>query len=116
MSDTPLALISDRQFVAALKFDSSSIDELSACVARSLRAEGAVKRVKALEMQKVAHLPLAAQEREAFASDAWHEAMLEEAAAAAALEQVKAARAHARLTIEIWRSMEGSYRTISRFP
>jgi hypothetical protein len=43
-------------------------------------------------------------------------AVEEEAKAAAALEEIKAARAHAGLTIDIWRRLEASRRVVSKYP
>jgi hypothetical protein len=109
-------MISDTQLLSAIEFDGASAGELRTCIERALIAEGNLKRVKAMEMRKHDHLPLGAQEREAYASEAYEAAMIEEARAAAALEYIKAARAHARLTIEIWRSMESLHRAVSRYP
>jgi hypothetical protein len=109
-------MIPDHQLLSAIEFDATSAIELRNCVERALVAEGNLKRVKALEMRKYDHLPLSAQEREAYASEAYEAAMIEEAKATAALEQLKAARSHARLTIEIWRTLENSHRAVSRYP
>jgi hypothetical protein len=109
-------MISDMQLMSAIDFDGRSAAELRLCIERALAAEGNVKHVKAIEMKKVSTLPIAAQEREAFASDAYVAAMVEEAKASAALEELKAARSHARLTIDIWRSLEASHRVISQYP
>lgn len=109
-------VISDKQLMRAIEFDGTSAAALGACIQRAALAEGQLKRVKALEMKKVDHLPLAAQEREAYASGAYEAAMIEDAQATAALEELKAARAHARLTVEIWRTFESSHRAIARYP
>lgn len=79
---------------------------------RALIAEGNLKRVKAQVMKTFRALPVTAQEREAYASKSYAAAVEEEAKAAAALEEVKAARAHARLTIDIWRTLEASHRVV----
>ncbi len=110
------ATVSDAHLMQAIEFDGNSAAELRVCMERALLAEGNLKRVKALEMKKVSELSLTAQEREAYASEAYAAAMAEEARAAAALEEVKAARAHARLTIEIWRTLEASHRVVSTYP
>jgi hypothetical protein len=75
-----------------------------------------VKVVKALEMQKRDGLPLAAQERDALASPAYRAALIEEAKAAAALEEIKARRSNARLIVDIWRSLETTYRKVGNYP
>jgi hypothetical protein len=110
------AAITDRQLMQAIDFDGRSAAELRACMERASIAEGNLKRVKALEMKKVSDLAVTAQEREAYASEAYALAMEEEARAAAALEEVKAARAHARLTIDIWRTLEASHRIVGSYP
>jgi hypothetical protein len=109
-------IVTDRQLMEAIDFDRLSAERLRACVERAMLAEGGLKRSKALEMQKHVHLPLGAQEREAYASDTFALALAEEAAAAAELEEVKARRSHARLTIDIWRVLETSYRSVSQYP
>jgi nucleoid-associated protein YgaU len=110
------AMVTDRQLMNAINFDGKSAAELRARIERALIAEGKVRRVKALAMKAVSDLPIAAQEREAYASEAYAEAVAEEASAAAALEELKAARAHARLTIDIWRTLEASHRVVSSYP
>ena len=109
-------MVTDRQLMQAIDFDRHSAAELRACMERAGIAEGNLKRVKALEMKKHGDLSITAQEREAYASEAYAAAMEEEARAAAALEEMKAARAHARLTIDIWRTLEASHRIVSSYP
>ncbi len=110
------AVVSDKQLMSAIDFDARSVAELRACTERALIAEGNLKRVKAIQMKNFSDLPIGAQEREAYASEAYAAAMAEQASAAAALEEVKAARAHARLTIDIWRTLEASHRIVSSYP
>jgi hypothetical protein len=100
----------------AVDFDGRSSGGLRACMQRALIAQGYLKRVKAQVMKTFGDLPVTAQEREAYASEAYAAAMEEEAKAAAALEEIKAARAHARLTIDIWRTLEASHRVVSKYP
>lgn len=108
--------MTDRELMLAIEFDGRSASELRACVERALIAEGNLKRVKAQMMKTCSGLPVTAQEREAYASEAYAVAMEEAAKAAAALEEIKAARAHARLTIDVWRTLEASYRIVSTYP
>jgi hypothetical protein len=110
------AMVTDRQLMNAIDFDGRSAAELRVLIERALIAEGKVRRVKALAMKAASDLTVAAQEREAYASEAYAEAVAEEARAAAALEELKAARAHARLTIDIWRTLEASHRMVSSYP
>lgn len=110
------ATVTGRQPMQAIGFDGKSAAELRVCMERAAIAEGNLKRVKALEMKKHGNLPITAQEREAYASEACAVAMEEAARAAAALKEVKAARAHARLTIDIWRTLEASHRFVGSYP
>jgi len=110
------AMVTDRQLMQAVDFDGCSSGEFRACMQRALIAQGNLKRVKAQVMKTFGDLPVTAQEREAYASEAYAAAMEEEAKAAAALEEIKAARAHARLTIDIWRTLEASHRVVSTYP
>lgn len=110
------AAVTDRQLMQAIDFDGESVGALRACTERALLAEGRLKRVKAQVMKSFADLAVTAQEREAYASDTYAAALEEEAKAAAALEEIKAARAHARLTIDIWRTLEASHRIVSAYP
>jgi len=72
-------MVTDRQLMQAVDFDGRSAAELRSCIERALVANGNVKRVKAIEMKNFSDLPIAAQEREAYASDAYLAAMKEEA-------------------------------------
>ena len=110
------AMVTGGQLMQAIDFDGRSAGELCGCMERTLIAGGNLKRVMAQVMKTFSGLPAAAQERQAYASDAHAAAMEEEAKAAAALEEIKAARAHARLTIEIWRILDASYRAVSVCP
>ena len=82
----------------------------------ALIAEGNLRRVKAQVMKTFGELPMTAQESEAYASEFYAAAVEEEAKAAAALEEIKAVRAHTRLTIDIWRRLEASHRVVSKYP
>ena len=81
------ATVTERQLVQAVEFDGRSSADIWACM-----------------------------EREGYASETCAAPMVEEAKAAAALEEIKAARAHARLTIDIWRTLEASHRVVSTYP
>ena len=105
--------ITDPQVMAAIDFDRTSGATLASCIETSILAEGQLKRIKALEMRKHDRLPLAAQEREAHASKAYRNAVANYAKAMADLEDIKAARAHARLTIDIWKTLEASHRSVA---
>lgn len=109
-------MITDREVADAIRFDGHSAASLAAAIEAAMMASARLKHVKATQMKRHLHLPLAAQEREAYASEAFLEASLAEAKAAATLEELKAARAHARLCIDIWKAIEQSHRAVSRYP
>jgi hypothetical protein len=109
-------MVTDNELMRAVDFDGRSAAALRACMERARIAEGNLKRVKAQVMKAFSELPVTAQEREAYASESYATALEEEAKAAAALEEIKAARAHARLTIDIWRALEASHRVVSVYP
>jgi TfoX/Sxy family transcriptional regulator of competence genes len=109
-------MISDQEVMEAVRYDGQSALSMGAAVERAMLASAKLKRVKAQQMSRHPDLALSAQEREAYASKAYHLAAVEEAKAVAALEELKASRAHARLCIEIWKTVEASHRVISRHP
>ncbi len=86
------ATLTDIELMRAVDFDGRSASDLRARMERALIAEGNLKRVKAQVMKTFSDLPITAQEREAYASEAYAAAMEEEAKAAAALEEIKGAR------------------------
>ena len=110
------AMVTGGHLMQAVDFDGRSAGELRSRIERALIANANVKRVKAIEMKNFSDLAIAAQEREAYASEAYAAAMEVEAKAEAALKEIKAARTHARLTIDIWRILEASHRIVSSYP
>jgi hypothetical protein len=69
-----------------------------------------LKHIKALEMKKRNENALGAQEREAYASDAYKAALLEEAVSAGELAKVRALRDAAESVIRIWQSENANMR------
>lgn len=65
---------------------------LGMATARAVKADRMLKHIKALEMKKRNESALGAQEREAYASEAYKEALLEDATAAGELAALKAYR------------------------
>ncbi len=69
-----------------------------------------LKHIKALEMKRHNGLALSAQEREAYGSDAYKEAINEDARAGAALAVIRAKMDAAKMTIEVWRTESATER------
>lgn len=69
-----------------------------------------LKHIKGLEMKKHNEKPLAAQEREAYASPAYLKALEDDALRAAELVAIKAQLEAARITIDIWRTESATER------
>jgi hypothetical protein len=77
-------------------------------------AESNMKRVKALVMGKFRHLPVSAQEREAYASVEYVKATIELAETIANYELIKAEVDADRALLEGWRTAESTARTLMR--
>ncbi|MGO9171979.1 MAG: hypothetical protein ACLP7P_08455 [Rhodomicrobium sp.] len=103
-------MITEGQVRKAIEFHGRVAADLGKAKENAIYCERYVKRVVALERKKHADKPANIQEREAYASDAFHKALIEEAKAAGELEKIRAAREHAQLTIEVWRTLEANHR------
>lgn len=95
----------------AREFLISSARDFGLATERAIKAERMLKHIKALEMKKRNEQALGAQEREAYASDAYKEALTEDAVAAGELAKMKALREAADITIRIWQSENANLRT-----
>lgn len=103
-------MISEAQVKRAHDFHGRSAADLGRAKENAVYHERYTKRVLALEKKKLADKPANVQEREAYASDAYLKALIEEAKAAGELEKIKAAREHADLTIRLWQTLEANHR------
>ena len=79
---------------------------------RLVYAERMVDRIKALEMKRHSELSVSAQEREAKASDAYLDAIIEEANAAGEFETLRSERDGYTAMIELFRTMEATARRL----
>jgi hypothetical protein len=79
---------------------------------RLIAAEHMVKVTKALVMKRHSELTVSAQEREAYASKEYLEAVKEEAKAAGAYEEMKSLKDAAAMKIEAWRTEQANYRAM----
>lgn len=105
-------LVSDADVEKALDWLRDNAQEIGEAKANCVRTEKMVKHIKALEMKRHNGLPVTAQEREAYASDKYLEALELEARAAGHYEAMKALREAAALKIETWRSASANYRAM----
>lgn len=103
-------MITTDQVERAQQYLIDSAQEIGSATERAIRAERMLKHIKALEMKKRNEQALGAQEREAYASDAYKEALLEEAVSAGELAKVRALRDAAESVIRIWQSENANLR------
>lgn len=73
-------------------------------------AEKRLSRVKALAMKASGQNSVSAQEREAYASEEYDEALTELFEATKEVETIKAAREAARVRVDLWRSYNANMR------
>jgi hypothetical protein len=103
-------MITEGQVRKAIEFHGRIAPQLGKAKEDAVYCERYVKRVVALEKKKFSDKPANVQEREAYASDAYHKALIEEAKAIGRLEEIRAAKDHAQLIIEVWRTLEANHR------
>lgn len=104
--------VSDEEVDKALCWLRDSATATGAAKSRSILSERMVRHIKALEMKRFSELPISAQEREAYASERYVEAINEEAIAAGEFEKLRALREAAGAKIEAWRSINANYRAM----
>jgi len=103
-------LISDQAIQGALRVLHEAPQHLSVAVYDARKAENMLKAVKSLEMKRHNSLSAAGQEREAYASPAYKEAVEQDAIAGAALIALKARIGAAQTTIDVWRTESATER------
>lgn len=103
-------MITIEQVEKAREFLIDSAADFGRATERAIRAERMLKHIKALQMKMRNESALGAQEREAYASEAYKEALLEEAVACGELAKLKALREAADMTIRIWQSENANHR------
>lgn len=106
-------MLSDEQVERALDWLRDSANDLGKAKEKAVLTERMVKHIKALEMKRHSDLGVAAQEREAFASKAYVDAVIEEAKAAGGYETMRALREAASAKIESWRSQSANFRAMN---
>lgn len=104
--------VTDDEIDKALSFLRDSAAAIGQARRRSIYTEKMTKHIKALVMKMHLSLPVSGQEREAYASDEYLNAIAEEADAAAEFEKLRSLREAAALKIEVWRSINANYRSM----
>jgi rhamnose utilization protein RhaD (predicted bifunctional aldolase and dehydrogenase) len=108
----PSPTISDASLERALDWLRDNAEAIGQAKADSVATARMREHVLALEMKRHSELPVSAQEREAKASKAYRQAIIEEAKAAGAYETMRAMREAAALKIEAWRSEQANFRAM----
>ena len=91
-----------------------SAAEIAAAKADLVRCENMLRVVKALAMKNSGANSAAAQEREAYASTAYQDAVTELANSTQEYETLRALREAAKMQIEYWRSFNANLRSAER--
>jgi hypothetical protein len=104
-------IVTEQEIEKALDWLRDNAAEMGEAKKRAVLANNMLRHIKALEMKKHGG-SAAAQEREAYASDAYHRALYEDAVAAGEYEKMKSLREAAALKIEAWRSEQANFRSM----
>ena len=103
-------MITIEQVEKAQQYLIDSAAEIGRAVENAIRSVRLLKHIKALEMKKRNEQALGAQEREAYASEVYKGALLEEAVSAGELAKVRALRDAAESVIRVWQSENANMR------
>ena len=87
-----------------------SAADIGRAVERATKASSMLKHVKAIQMKRINEGALGLQEREAYASKEYYEAIVEDAVAAGELAKIRAMRDAAEGQIRIWQSENANMR------
>lgn len=99
---------------SAVDFIRDNAPALAEAKGQRVLLEESLRSTKALEMKKHPALPISAQEREAYASDAYRTHLLGLQAAVEREEKLKWLMTAAQARVEVWRSSEASARAEGR--
>lgn len=105
-------MIEDADIEKALDFLRDSAKRMGAAKAETIRCGHMVSHTRALMMKQFNSLPVAAQKREAEASDAYKAALEADAIAAGEYETLRSLREAASMRIEAWRSASANFRAM----
>ena len=106
------AIVQESEIHKAVDFLARSARDIGEARARLIKASHMVKHVEALEFQMAEAGSAVARKNAARASDAYLDAINEEALAAGEFEKLKALREAAAMKIECWRSEQATLRSI----
>jgi len=105
---------SQTKAMKATQYLIDSAAELAAAKTDLVRCENMLRVTKALAMKYSDEKSAAAQEREAYASEEYQEAVSELASVAGIYEKLRALREAAKMQIEYWRSLNANQRSAER--
>lgn len=105
-------LVSDADVEKALDWLRDNAAAIGQAKREAVKAEHMLKHHRAVAMKLSGESAVSAQEREAFASRAYAEAIESAAEAAGRYEEMRALREAAALKIETWRSASANYRAM----
>lgn len=107
-------MISRERCRKAVEYLIDSAAEYGSATAEAVRAETMLKAVKALAMKDSGESAVSAQEREAYASNAYAMQAERLFEAVKARESIRAKRDAERMVIEVWRSEQANARGAER--
>lgn len=107
-----MSFISDEQASAALDWLLGNAKALGELKRRQVLTESMTKRIKAIEMARSDAKTVAEKERDALASEAYLQAITDEAEAAGKYEEARALKDAATARIECWRSLTSTARAL----
>lgn len=105
-------IVTDEDVQKWLDWLRDSIRQIGHARAEAVKADYMLKHVKAIGMALHKDSPGYVQEREAYASQAYLDALERAADTAGKYEEIKASRETALVTIEAWRSASANYRAM----
>lgn len=105
-------IVTDESIERALDWLRDNADEIGAAKHAAVKSEHMLRHHKAIAMKLSGEKNVSAQEREAYASEAYGKAIDTCADAAGHYEKLKALREAAALRIEVWRSSSANYRAM----
>lgn len=105
-------LVTDAEVEKALDWLRDNAAEIGDAKANAIRTERMTRHIKALEMKRYNEMSVSAQEREAYASQAYLAALEAEAIAAGEFERLRGLREAAAMKIEAWRTSSSNYRSM----
>jgi hypothetical protein len=107
-----MSFVTDDSASDALNWLVSNARALGKAKEKAVLAESMTKRIKALEMSRSEAKTVAEKERDALASQAYLDAITDEAKAAGEYETMRALKDAAIARVEAWRSLQATQRSI----